>query len=298
MTTRTAVNDGRCLGEIDVREGLTEDEFHQEYFLPERPVILRDHVADWEIMRTWTPQFFKERYPDRLVPTGRCFQFDKLMRMADYVDYMLSFDDAAGHVPNVEPPVFMEGWYYLRENPKIHCPELGDQYPLPRFFEKDIFKAWWFPSGADPRAAGILMAPKGGFTKLHYDQLATHSWNAHIVGRKRWVMISPDLIPKVDMKLMQGTPGYIPGTDARHPDLERFPWYRDVPYFTGVAEPGDVVFIPAMWLHEVESLDHTISVTHNYLRANNLARYWKMYLAYRKELRRSKRAGEKLAAFE
>lgn len=297
MSTESAAADARCEGPIDVREGLSEEEFREEYFLPERPVILRNHVADWKIMREWTPQFFKERYGHRLVPVGRCFQFDRLMTMADYVDYMLSLDDSEGHVPNQEPPFFMEGWYFLRPNPKIYCPELLDYYPIPRFFEEDWFARWWFPRGLDPRAAGILMAPKGGFTKLHYDQLATHSWNAHIVGRKKWVMIDPKYLDVIDVPFMQ-SPGYKPGTDVEHPDIERYPWLGKIRYVHGIAEPGDVVFIPAMWLHQVESLDHTIGVTHNYLARNNALRFVKMFVEYRKELRRKKKRGEKLAVFE
>ena len=73
---------------------------------------------------------------------------------------------------------------------------------------------------------------------------------------------------------------------------------REVRYWRCVAEPGDVIFIPAMWLHEVTSLDATIGVTHNYLRANNLVPFFRMFMQYRKELRRKKKAGEPLAVFD
>jgi hypothetical protein len=54
--------------------------------------------------------------------------------------------------------------------------------------------------------------------------------------------------------------------DINHPDLERFPRYAEAAKVAEVAElaPGDAVYIPALWWHNVEALEEF----------NVLVNYW------------------------
>ena len=106
MTTETAVADDRCIGEIDARADLTAEEFHREYHIPQKPVLLKGHINDWRAMKEWSFDFFKEKYGHWRLPTGRCFDFNELMPLADYCDYVQEHEKAAGHVPDEEPFVY------------------------------------------------------------------------------------------------------------------------------------------------------------------------------------------------
>ena len=77
---------GKVTDVIEVRENLSQREFEKEYLEKLRPVILDDSIGDWAA-RDWTPQWFKENFPDKVV------QIDgKPVRLADFIDTLLSSD--------------------------------------------------------------------------------------------------------------------------------------------------------------------------------------------------------------
>jgi hypothetical protein len=78
-------------------------------------------------------------------------------------------------------------------------------------------------------------------------------------GRRRFTMFPPDQIRNLYVGPLDLTPAGQPITlvDIRNPDLERFPRYAEAAKVAEVAElaPGDAVYIPALWWHNVEALD-------------------------------------------
>ena len=48
--------------------------------------------------------------------------------------------------------------------------------------------------------------------------------------------------------------------DAEAPDDDRFPRLRAARRFTAVVEPGEVLYIPPLWWHQLRSLSFSISV--------------------------------------
>jgi hypothetical protein len=87
-------------------------------------------------------------------------------------------------------------------------------------------------------------------------------------GRRRFTMFPPEQIGNLYIGPPDLTPAGQPITlvDIRNPDFERFPRYREALQVAEVAElgPGDAVYIPALWWHNVEALDNF----------NVLVNYW------------------------
>lgn len=108
----------------------------------------------------------------------------------------------------------------------------------------------------------------------------THSRNAQIVGRKRWLLTAPRNRKRVSPETRH-VPGYYPGTDLARPDLARYPRMADVGYYEAILEPGEMIRFPAMWLHEVETLEDSISLTHDSCCANDVLPVLWVYLLER-----------------
>jgi hypothetical protein len=103
-------------------------------------------------------------------------------------------------------------------------------------------------------------------TPAHFDE--SHNVACVVAGRRKFTLFSPEQIAN----LYIGPLGYAPtGTpislvDFREPDFARFPRFKEALDHAWVAdlEPGDAIFIPALWWHHVESLD----------KCNALVNYW------------------------
>lgn len=79
------------------------------------------------------------------------------------------------------------------------------------------------------------------------------------VGRRRFTLFPPDQIANLYPGPMDPTPaGQVIGlVDPRAPDLSSYPRFAEAAEAGQVAElqPGDVLFYPALWWHNVEALD-------------------------------------------
>jgi oxalate decarboxylase/phosphoglucose isomerase-like protein (cupin superfamily) len=103
-------------------------------------------------------------------------------------------------------------------------------------------------------------------TPAHFDE--SHNVACVVSGRRRFTLFPPEQIAN----LYIGPIGYAPtGTPISlvsflEPDFERFPKFRDALAAAQVAElePGDALYIPALWWHHVESL----------AKHNMLVNYW------------------------
>ena len=91
----------------------------------------------------------------------------------------------------------------------------------------------------------------------HFDN--TENLACVVGGRRRFTMFPPDQIRNLYVGPLDLTPAGQPISlvDIRNPDLERFPRFAEAAAAAEVAElaPGDAVYIPALWWHNVEALE-------------------------------------------
>jgi hypothetical protein len=91
----------------------------------------------------------------------------------------------------------------------------------------------------------------------HFDN--TENIACVVGGRRRFTMFPPDQIGNLYPGPLDLTPAGQPVSlvDVRKPDLTRFPRYAMALRAAEVAElgPGDAIYIPALWWHNVEALE-------------------------------------------
>ena len=99
----------------------------------------------------------------------------------------------------------------------------------------------------------------------HFDN--TENIACVVGGRRRFTLFPPDQIGNLYPGPLDLTPAGQPVSlvDVRNPDLDRFPRYVHARQAAEIGElgPGDAIYIPALWWHNVEALED-VNVLVNY----------------------------------
>jgi len=151
---------------------------------------------------------------------------------------------------------------------------------LPALTSGDVFATGAAAEHCDrPVWRWLLAGPAVSGTLVHQDPWGYSSWNASLVGRKRWVLFPPSVDretlhpPRTDaagrlaalfgIALPRGAAAFM---EEVLPSLRG----RGLGEVELVQSPGEVVAFPAGWWHAVVNLDATLAVTESYGRSRDL----------------------------
>lgn len=98
-----------------------------------------------------------------------------------------------------------------------------------------------FGGGEDYRFAYI--GPVHSWTGLHHDVFGTYSWSFNVYGEKLWFFPTPE---SNDRLMREAISGFPPPPDIRV--------LAGISYDTVVQLPGDLVFVPSLFFHQVHNI--------------------------------------------
>lgn len=221
----------------------------------DHPVVIEGALS-WPALSRWSRSYLAERLgaaPARwkVSPTGAHpnFHAASLREMfatesGTFRDFFAALAaDRAGRVLFTGDEKFV-----LRRRDGVTSldPDLGvllEDAPVPALVPADrLYTIWSWFSGAGVR------------TWLHYDNNGCHNLNAQVTGRKRAVLFAPDELESVSLFPIGGANPALNCSqiDVASPALDRFPAFARARALTASLGPGDLLFIPAWWLHAFE----------------------------------------------
>jgi len=231
------------------RRRLSPDEFYQDYFYPNRPVIVEGLMTDWPALTKWTLPWLRTQFGSQEIEVHANRALDpkyeqhfksncSTMNFGDFIDILAS--------PGETNDVYLVGRNVLMERPEFRSLLLDISNP----------DGFLDPANMTHPNVKLWIGPRGTVTPLHHDRGSV--FFAQMSGRKHVKFISPFHLPSLyndpdtcysDVILDEGV------------DLNQFPEMRDVAISEAVIGPGDFLFIPVAWWHWVRALDPSISLT-------------------------------------
>ncbi|TPG54900.1 DUF6065 family protein [Sphingomonas glacialis] len=236
-------------GAIERRSGMGTDEFLKDYYAPARPVILGGAMDDWPALKRWSPAYLKAligaapvEYQGGRSENAR-FELDKdrHRRTAPFEAFIDTITGAgAGNDAYLTA-------YNSDRNQQALAPMIADMGFLDAFLTRDAA----MPNGMP------WIGPAGTVTSLHHD--LTNNFIAQIVGRKRLT-----LVPAAQVgRLYNAQHVFSQIADLDDPDLDmaRYPALADATQYDVILEPGEILFVPLGWWHQVKALDFSVTLT-------------------------------------
>ncbi|WP_050478030.1 cupin-like domain-containing protein [Herbaspirillum rhizosphaerae] len=198
------------------------------------PFVITGLVGKWPLSAL-TPQTLRERFGELPVRArvgdyiNTAFAPDRAMQDMSLLAYL---DLVADNTQDLPPYV---GNLALRElNGLCHWPAYFRKMGPPRFW----------------------LGPAGTVTPLHCDY--DDNIFAQIWGSKRIFLAPPHhdafLYPREANAILFGSP-----FDPEAPDFERFPLARQAAMIECIMQPGELLYVPAGWYHQVRSLTFSLS---------------------------------------
>ncbi|MEH6512220.1 cupin-like domain-containing protein [Maribacter arcticus] len=218
------------LAEIPRVNNITKEDFIENYFKPQKPVVIQRAIEGWPAFDKWNLSYMKSVAGDITVPLydNRPVQhkdgFNEphaKMKMADYVDLLKR-----------EPTkyrIFL--WNILKE-----VPELQKDYTFPDFGLK-LLKG--LPM--------LFFGGKDSYTFMHYDIDLANIFHFHFDGEKEVI-----LFPQEETKNLYKVPHSLithESIDFSNPDYKKWPVLEKASGFKTTLSHGEVLYMPEGYWH-------------------------------------------------
>jgi lysine-specific demethylase 8 len=220
------------------------DTFQREYVRRSQPVIIEGLVNQWPALHSWSFAYLREHWGAVEVPIvklqnrslgrdpelGLLYEAATLDRAIDlvldrsgpgyYVTAPLEAGPLRGVFGDVRMPSYCVGKPRLRSRLWVSA---GDTVsPLHRDFPDNVF--------------------------------------AQVVGRKQFILLPPGDKRRVYPYPMRSKLPQVAAVDPEHPDYDRYPRFRRARPIRVDLGPGDLLYVPGRWWHQVRTVSASVSI--------------------------------------
>ena len=222
-------------------------DFKTKFRINRTPVIISNSF-DWNALKIWNIPYFKNKYPDKKV----ALDFYSLTEKQEWAAMELKLPEALDLICNNADK--NKKHYLMQKSIAEEFSELLSDICLPIYANQNV-----------KHITNLWIGESGIISQPHYD--CSDNFLTQILGRKRVRLFPPSASNNMyahaidDDMLGDKSCSHISKIeDTDLVNYDDFPNFKTATCFEGIIYPGDLLFIPAGWWHEVKSLDMSISV--------------------------------------
>ncbi|KAF9104850.1 JmjC domain-containing protein 4 [Mortierella sp. AM989] len=250
---------------------LSYNTFFQQYLEPNLPVIVGPELTKhWRARQQWVcsdtgkPNF--ENLREQLcttpvqVPVADCQTKDFTDQKRSTMDLRTFLNEwEANSLASTPSRTYLKDFHFVRTFPHY------DAYETPDIFRDDWMNEFWTRRmDMDDDYRFVYCGGDGTFTPFHADVYRSYSWSANICGIKKWTLFPPDQEHLFCDSLKNTV------YDIENVDPVQFPNFHKAKRFIIYQQPGQTLFVPSGWWHQVHNIGDTISINHNWCNGSNL----------------------------
>lgn len=256
--------------EIQRKSNISYEEFMEEHHNPGIPVILTNATKVWKANGLFTPDWFRENYPDKESDvinkeTGKPYKMMEVMDLAEQ-----SSEEKLAPYP-------------LTFNISKEIPEMLDLllpldigYAKPNWLENKAFKRGNWGGIIELFIGG----PGGKFPYVHKDYYHLSAWINQLYGEKQFTVF-----PRGQEEFLYATEKNQWRSDVNvfNPDFEKHPKFKHATPISFKVSAGETLYIPFGIWHTAHSLSPTISVAFDQLNSKNFPLFMNDVWNFKKE---------------
>ena len=228
---------------IPVRQGLSDREFQREFVRRGRPVVLKGKANRWRCVQDWSMDWLREHFGGDRVDI-----FDPLDAAAAEVNYNVESTTLSVVLDAMQRGDVSK---YSRFNRLLYDhPELVEHFDWE--WLHNMRSAW-----SSGKTYQVFIGGKGTKTTLHC--AGEHNLFTQVHGRKHWFFIEPQADVWLNPPVTRA-PYFHSMFNPEEPDHVAYPGMATTQIWECTLEPGDVLFNPPFWWHQVHNLTASIGV--------------------------------------
>jgi len=231
------------LSKVEVVDRISPEDFRINYYLPQRPLVVKDLAKEWPAYSKWNWDYFKKLVGNQRVGIYNNVKSDAYTPINTADDYT-SFGEYIDMIRNGPA-----AWRIFLFNIFDHAPELTTDFSWPETYMKGFVKK--YPM--------LFVGGQGSITHMHFDIDMSNILHTQFAGRKRVLLFPFSEQHKLYRKpwevlsLVDFT-NYADQENSKV-DYEKYPALRHAKGYEIVLEPGDTLFMPAGFWHHMEYID-------------------------------------------
>jgi histone arginine demethylase JMJD6 len=240
------------------KDNISYEEFIEEHYKPGIPLVFKNAAKVWKASGLFTPQWFKENYPDRTTECrGQSYQMQEIMDLVE---------TSTEEHPAPYPFIFNIPEQLPELMPLMQPLDLN--YASPNWLKNKMFNIGKWGGATELFIGG----PGGKFPYLHLDYYHLNAWITQLYGEKQFTVFPRG---QEDLLYPRQDDPWRSELNIFEPDFEKFPKYKDATPINFVVGPGETLFIPFGTWHTAYSLTPTISVAFDTLNSKNHKEFMK-----------------------
>ena len=252
------------LSAIDTVEDISPEDFKKNYYIPQKPLIIKGLAKKWPAYSKWNWDFFIDK-----VGTTEVGVYNNVKS-----DSYTPINTADGYMPFGEylkkvkaGPLDLRIFLF---NIFQHAPGLVKDFTWPDHLMKGFVKK--YPM--------LFVGGKGSITHMHFDIDMSHILHTQFVGRKKVLLFPHEEQYKLYRKPWEVLSLANYANYSTEFDYETYPAVKNAKGYEVILEHGDTLFMPAGYWHHMEYLDAGFAMSLRAMQNNvggKLDGLWKLF---------------------